>query len=116
MHRIGMRDHALRRPGLGRDHKIVAHEVELLQRGGHEGQISLIQFAGKRQAVDVGGDDLVAVDQRACALRVVNMREDVGLRKQKAEFLEHLLAAAHADEPIMNNRYAHDRTSHAIKP
>ena len=111
VHGIWMRDDALRRAGLAGDHEIVAGEVQLLERGRHQGKILLIELGGERQLADVGRGDLVAVDQRARLLRDVDVREDVGLRVEQAEFFQDLFAATHADEPIVDDRNAHRHSS-----
>ena len=50
---------------------------------------------------------------RCCAIRgeiacrVEHQREDVGLRIELAERLEHPLAAAHSHQPVVDERDAH---------
>jgi hypothetical protein len=37
----------------------------------------------------------------------MEQREDVGVRQQLTEHLEHLLAATHAGQPVVNQRDGH---------
>ena len=51
--------------------------------------------------------DFALAQSRADAFGIVEQGEEVGLRQQAAERLEHCLPASHIQQPVMNNGHAH---------
>jgi hypothetical protein len=51
----------------------------------------------------------MTVNALACRGAIIDMREDVRLWEHLAKLFENLFSAPHANEPVMNDRYAHIR-------
>ena len=80
MARSGRDDHALGRAALGRDHEIIARQVQFFQRARHQSQVFLVMFTRARESRDPGLENR-APGQRALELRAVgHVGEDVGVR------------------------------------
>ena len=100
----GGNPHALGDRVARRQHQIVAGEVEALHRGREQRQVVAVAPLGLRQALDERGHDAALLDHGRDGSRHVQERVEVGGGKQLAEHLEAALAAAHAGEPIVDER------------
>jgi hypothetical protein len=94
----------------GGEHHVEAGEIELLDGGGEERQIPPVVPADAGRPLQEAGADGVRLDGRADAAGKMEEGEDGRFGKERAEGLEHLLAAAHAGEPVVHQRHARHLT------
>ena len=106
---VGPGDDPLGGPGLAGDDQIVIRQVQLLQGMGHEGQVFFVQPAAGGQAVDEGGADPVLPEPGQEFFPVHHMGEDVRLRIEAAQGLQHFFTAGHVDQPVMHQSDLHAR-------
>ena len=92
----------------GGHHQIIAANLNPFGSRRHERQQVTIVPADAGQAIQPGSDDPAVLDDRRHAARHVHHGIEIRLREDLAERLEHLLAAAHASEPVMYQRTFHD--------
>ncbi len=104
--RVRRRQHAFGGPGLAADHEVVAVQIELLEREGHEREVGLVVAIGAGQLLDEGGAYIGGADRRRNRLGHIDMREDIGLREQPQQLLQHALPAPHRHQPVMDDRHA----------
>ena len=90
-------------------HQVHVVEIELLDSKGEERQVVAVQPVHEGQVLDNRRTDAVAGDGRRDASWHMDQRQQVGVGQQLTENLEHLLAAPHAGEPVVNERRFHDR-------
>jgi hypothetical protein len=62
---------------------------------------------GEREPLDERRVDAMALDRRIDGAPHVDQRVDVGVGIELTQRVEHLLAAAHAGEPVVDQRDAH---------
>jgi hypothetical protein len=88
----------------GADDDVVAVEVELLDREREDRQVAAIVAAGQRQPLHQRRDDPVPFDGWRNGAAAMEQGVDVGVGIELAEPLEHLLAAPHPRQPVVNQR------------
>ena len=88
---------------LGADDEVIAGKVKPVQRPRHERQVILIERFGERQFLNEGGVDVHPAEGLRHRLWIVDMCEQIGVRKELSQFCQYLFAAAVADEPVMDN-------------
>ncbi len=103
MQSIRPHDHAFGRSRFGADNQIIAAQIQLLQRQRHQRQISLIKLLSPRQPIDESRLDVPLAQTGRDSLFIQHMGIDISFRVQLAQCLQHPLAAAHVDEPVMDD-------------
>ena len=88
------------------DDKIEAIEGELLDGRREQRQVVAVVALHERQPLHERGVYRQAFDRRRHGPALVDQREQFGLRKPLAQDFEHLLAAAHAGQPVVHEREA----------
>ena len=107
MHRIGPGDDALGRPRLAADDQIIGGEIQLFESARHEWQVFLIMPHRKGQPGNEAGEDAPLLQQGRQPGAVDDMGENIRLGVHLAQMFQHPFAAAHADEPIVDDCHAH---------
>ena len=110
--RVHVADVAHAGPGLcalgdgvaGGDDEVVGTQIEGLDGGRKERQVVAVAGAREGKALQEAGRDAMALDDRSAASRYVQQGEDVRVREDAAEDLEHALAAAQPGEPVVHQR------------
>ena len=90
------------------DHEVETGKVEGLDGARKEREELTVAAAREGQAVQEGRADRVALDPGGDRSRHVKEREDGGVRDEREDLLEDLLAAAHAVQPVVNDGGSHD--------
>ena len=101
--RIGRRDHTLGRAAFAGQHEVIARQVQFLERAGHERQVVLVKPGREGFAANRSQVDRLGIDKVRDLGRVIGVGENVGLREHAEKRLQHLLSAAHSDQPVMND-------------
>ena len=86
----------------GRDHDVVAGEVEALDRPGEDRQEPAVAPLGVRQPLQERGVDRVGFDRRRARPAPPHQRVDRGRGEEPRDALEHVLAAPIARDPVVN--------------
>src|ERR1700733_932432 len=102
MHRRGRWNDAFGRARLAADDEIVAAQIELLEGQRHQWKIAFVTSRCTRQLVDEGSRNPMRSNFLGDSLRNINVRKYVSLWVHVAQSFQHLLAAAHANEPIVH--------------
>ena len=102
--RPARRDDGLRGTVAGADDQLVRIQVELLDRQRKQREVLAVVGRRQRQPLNERRRDAVALDRRRHRAADVAQREDVGVGMQLAQRFEHALAAAHARQPVVNER------------
>ncbi len=90
----------------GRDDEIEAGEIQALDGAGKKRQVPAVVPAQEGGALQEAGADRVALELRGDRAREVEEGVDRRLREEAGDRLEHLLAAAHAGQPVVDQRDA----------
>ena len=88
------------------EHEVVAGEVEAAYRRREQREIAAVLRDRGGQPLDERGHDTAPLDHRRDAPGDVEQREDRRVREELAEDLETPLAAAHARQPVVDERHA----------
>ena len=81
-------------------------EIELLDERGKERQAFAVVVADARQALQRRRVNRQPLDRGGHRPADVQQREQLGVRIALAKHLEHLLAAAHSRQPVVDNSYS----------
>ena len=89
------------------DDEVVAAEIDALDRRWKERQQAPVVARGERQALQPRRVNAMTLDPAGYRSGHVEQREDVGVGTDLAQRFEDPLSAAHAGEPVMDERNAH---------
>ncbi len=86
------------------DHEVEAGEVEGGGGGREEGQVAAVVRLDSGQVLDEGRADVARLELRGHGAAHVQEREDGRVGKQAGQREQHLLATAHARQPVVDER------------
>ena len=93
------------------DHQVVAGKVEAFDERGKEGQEVPVAPPEGGHLLQHAGDDPVPFDPGVQTAGLVDEGEDVGPWIELTQGIEHLLAAPHAGQPVVNEGNPHQRSA-----
>ena len=107
MDRVLVGKHTMGPGGGARDHQVVAAKVQGLDGPGVERQQRAEVVRRRPQPLERAGDHAATLEAPLGTPRVVDRREDVGLRIHLAELEQDPLGAAEVQEEVVDQRDAH---------
>src|SRR5262245_29983681 len=96
----------------GRDDEVVVREIERLDGPRVEADESPVAAPSEREPRDPGLDHAAVLDRGRDAAATMHQRVEIRLREDLAEDLEALFAAAHAGQPVVDQRDPERLRSH----
>ena len=107
----GRRAHALRDGVVGREHEVAGRQAQPLDREGKQRQQLAVVAGGARQAREGARGDAQGLDAGRARAGHVDQREELRVREQAGELVEHALAAAQPRQPVVDQDHLHGARS-----